>query len=97
MKKLFCLIAVLFTLTVFGQHSEEELIIAYQEDYTAGVDSLEYNDAIKLADEIFTYQQDNLKYEYFDIFVDIHYERIENILTGKVVYVKQIMEEFYGY
>jgi hypothetical protein len=97
MRKLFCVLAVLFTLTAFGQHSEDELVVAYQGDYTATVDSLEYYDAMKLADEIFTYQLDERSYEYFDIFVDIHYERIDNLLTGEVVYVKQILEEFYGY
>ena len=91
MKKLLCILAVLFTLTAAAQSTSQEELI------TAHIDSVEYSEALVFADEIFKADTGCETIIFFQLYTDIWYERIQYKTTGQVVYVKQIREESYGY
>lgn len=91
MKKLFCIIALLFTLTAAAQSTSQEELI------TSSIDSVEYSKALVFADEIFKADNDCETITFFQLYTDIWYERTQYKTTGQVVYVKQIREESYGY
>lgn len=91
MRKLFCVIAMLLTLTATAQSTSQEELI------TAHIDSIEYSEALVFADEIFKADNDCETITFFQLYTDIWYERIQYKTTGQVVYVKQIREESYGY
>ena len=91
MKKLFCILAVLFTLTAAAQSTSQEELI------TARIDSVEYSEALVFADEIFKADTGCETITFFQLYTDIWYERIQYKTTGQVVYTKQIREESYGY